>query len=236
MAVNTRNSIVTNGLVLALDAGNTKSYTSGSTVWGNLINPSLSGSLINGPTFDRNNGGSIVFDGTNDYVEISDNSALTNTSSLSINMWVKSTDVQTRFNDVIGKGSTDDNEEYAVIIGNTFLYFDVGIGSGPYIQNTTTFLNNIWYNICCVHSRSGGTSTLTGYVNGIITPGATQGATNPVNDNNFPLSIGKRFYSSDPYSRLFKGTIATTQIYNRALSQQEILQNYNATKTRFGLQ
>ena len=228
-------TIVTNGLVLNLDAANTKSYVSGSTNWFSLGNPSLSGSLVSGSGFNNQNGGSITFDGVDDYVNVNNSDTLTNTSSLSINMWVRSIDVQTRFNDVIGKGTTDDNEEYVIIIGNTFLYFDVGIGSGPYIQNNTTFLNNTWYNICCVHSRSGGTSTLTGYVNGIITPGATQGATNPVNDNIYPVSIGKRFYSVDPYSRIFKGNISIVQIYNRALSQQEITQNYNALKSRFGL-
>ena len=60
-------NIVTNGLVLALDAANRRSYISGSFVWNDISGNRNSGSLINGPTFDSANGGSIVFDGTNDY-------------------------------------------------------------------------------------------------------------------------------------------------------------------------
>jgi hypothetical protein len=60
-------SIVTDGMVLSLDAANTKSYVSGSTVWRDMSGNEYSGSLINGPTFSNVNGGSIVFDGVDDY-------------------------------------------------------------------------------------------------------------------------------------------------------------------------
>lgn len=76
-------TIVTNGLVLNLDAANTKSYVSGSTNWFSLGNPSLSGSLFSGPTFNNNNGGSIVFDGIDDYAVTS-----TVTNFRSICMWI----------------------------------------------------------------------------------------------------------------------------------------------------
>jgi hypothetical protein len=227
-------NIVTDGLVLYLDAANTKSYVSGSTTWADIA-AGNNGTLVNGPTYNNANGGSIVFDGVNDYINIADNVNLTNTSSLSINIWFKSTDVQSRINDLIGKGTSDLDEEYTVLVGNTFLYFDVGIESGPYIQNTTTFLNNVWYNTCCVHSRSGGISTLTGYVNGVATTGFTNNATAAPNNNSFPISIGKRFYNSNPYGRILNGNIAQISIYNRALSVTEVLQNYNALKGRFGL-
>ncbi len=63
-------NIVTNGLVLYLDASNTKSYVSGSTTWSDVSRSGNNGTLINGPTFNSANGGSIVFDGTNDYVDL----------------------------------------------------------------------------------------------------------------------------------------------------------------------
>ena len=78
--------IVTNGLVLALDAGNTLSYVSGSTTWRDLSGNNNSGSLVNGPTFNSVNGGSIVFDGSNDYVEISPVNA---SSQFTLNFWIK---------------------------------------------------------------------------------------------------------------------------------------------------
>ena len=226
--------MITDGLVLYLNAADANSYVSGSTTWYDLAGLN-NGTLTNGPTYSSANFGSIVFDGTDDYINVADNVSLTNTSSLSINIWFKSTDIQGRYNDIIGKGTSDSDEEYTIIVGNTFLYFDVGNSLGPYIQNTTTFLNNIWYNICCVHSRSGGTSTLTGYVNGVATTGSTINATNVPNDNSSPISIGKRFYNSNPYGRMLNGNIASVQIYNKVLSASEVLQNYNATKTRFGL-
>ncbi|MFY7884644.1 MAG: hypothetical protein ACOVOV_07360, partial [Dolichospermum sp.] len=80
-------TIVTNGLVLNLDAANTKSYVSGSTNWFSLGNPSLSGSLVNGPAFSSENGGSIVFDGVNDYVQI-DNPSILQNQNFSISTWI----------------------------------------------------------------------------------------------------------------------------------------------------
>ena len=60
--------IITDGLVLYLDAANPYSYVSGSTVWNDISRGGNNGTLINGPTFSSANNGSIVFDGTNDYV------------------------------------------------------------------------------------------------------------------------------------------------------------------------
>jgi hypothetical protein len=227
--------IVTDGLVLCLNASDRNSYVSGSTTWNDVSGRGNNGTLTNGPTFNPNNLGSIVFDGTDDYVNVANNNTLTNTSAISINMWINSTDVQTRTNDVIGKGNSDSDEEYSIIMGNTFLYFDIGNGAGPYIQPTTAFLNNTWYNICCTHNRVGGVSSLIGYVNGVALIGNVNAASNTPNDNNYPVSIGKRFYNSNPYNRNFKGSIPLVHIYNKTLSQAEITQNYNATKGRFGL-
>ncbi len=227
--------IVTNGLVLNLDCGNRLSYPTSGTTWTDLSGNNNNGTLTNGPTFNPNNLGSIVFDGTDDYVNVANNNTLTNTTSLSINLWVNLLDVQTRINDVIGKGTSDSDEEYTIVVGSNLLYFDVGDGGGPYIQSTTTFLNNVWYNICCTHNRVGGSSRLVGYVNGIVLPDYVRNSGTSPNDNNYPVSIGKRFYNSDPYSRMLKGNIPIVQIYNRSLSQLEIIQNYNAYKSRFGL-
>ena len=79
-------NIVTDGLVLVLDAANPTSYISGSTTWRDLSGNNNSGSLVNGPTFNSVNGGSIVFDGSNDYVEISPVNA---SSQFTLNLWIK---------------------------------------------------------------------------------------------------------------------------------------------------
>ena len=80
-------NIVTDGLVLLLDAANTKSYVSGSTIWNDLSRSGNNGSLINGPTFNSLNGGSIVFDGSNDFIE----GTITVPTSFTFNVWLKMT-------------------------------------------------------------------------------------------------------------------------------------------------
>ena len=86
-------NIVSDGLVLCLDAANRKSYVNGSTVWRDLSGNNNSGSLVNGPTFSSANGGSIVFDGTNDYVQIGSNLLPSGNSSHTVFSWVnKKTD------------------------------------------------------------------------------------------------------------------------------------------------
>ena len=96
MAYNFSPKIVTDGLVLYLDAANTKSYVSGSTVWNDISRGGNNGSLINGPTFISGNGGSIVFDGVNNYVEFGDVLDL-GTNSMTVNQWVMLNTVSTQF-------------------------------------------------------------------------------------------------------------------------------------------
>ena len=75
-------NIVTNGLVLSLDAANPKSYVSGSTTWNDISRGGNNGTLINGPTFNSANGGSIVFDGVNDFISLSGPYSLTKNYTL----------------------------------------------------------------------------------------------------------------------------------------------------------
>ena len=70
MAFNYSPNIITDGLVLYLDAANTKSYPGSGTTWRDLSKSQLNGTLTNGPTFNSSNGGSIVFDGVDDYVNL----------------------------------------------------------------------------------------------------------------------------------------------------------------------
>ena len=85
--------IVTNGLVLALDAGNTLSYVSGSTTWRDLSGNNNSGSLVNGPTFSTDGGGSIVFDGVDDYVNLQNNSTTNITNNFTFTAVFSSNDI-----------------------------------------------------------------------------------------------------------------------------------------------
>jgi len=224
--------ISTDGLVLALDAGNTKSYPGSGTTWTDLSGRGNTGTLTNGPTYSSANGGSIVFDGTNDFINIPDSSLLTSTSALTINCWVRATAFSGGYSSIIGKGTSDLDEEYCVVMHSSFLYFDVG-GGGPYTQPSYTFNTNTWYNICCVHLRTAGTSSLLCYVNGVSLNNSTTSSTSTPNDNSSPVSIGSRFYNS--IDRPFTGNIPQVSIYNRALTAAEVSQNFNALRGRFSI-
>lgn len=226
MAFNYSPKIVTDGLVLYLDAANSKSYVSGSTTWNDISRGGNNGTLTNGPTFNSANGGSIVFDGTNDYVQAN----ATNSSYFSLSVWVK----YSQF--------FSDNQGYPIIINNTspsngyMLYQSTDF---PYnrakifvvttslkaLDTITLLSTNIWYNIVSTYDGS----FIRLYLNGTLDNSISQ--TGTVISNPGSLLIGKLSYASS----YFNGNVSNTQIYNRALTAQEVLQNYNATKTRFGL-
>jgi hypothetical protein len=230
-------NIVTNDLVLYLDASNTKSYVSGSTTWNDVSRSINNGSLINGPTFNSANGGSIVFDGTNDYVKgDSIFSVLNGTNKLSLSMWVNVTDLlSNRILFHIPKDLTAANSQVLIFLRTTGV-LDISVNSvSTFCRSITgSVTSNIWTNININFDLS---QTLTQnkirpYVNGIDVFSV---ANNP--PTTFPVSTGEYWLGeeSNGYLAPFKGNISNLILYNRVLTTSEILQNYNATKSRFGL-
>ncbi len=225
-----------NGLVLALDASNAKSYPGSGTTWTDLSGNGNNGTLVNGPTYSSSNGGSIVFDGTNDYALITNPTTLKN-QNFTISTWVNP-GIQNSglvsmidFDHGVAQGWILQSED---AITNRYYYFAWhdgtqfqplgGYGAGKGIQLTTS----VWQNI--VYSKNG--TSLIGYLNGsqIYTPTAGSNA-NVSYGSNRNLTIGDWVITG----RVFKGNISNSLIYNRALTVTEIQQNYNATKSRFGL-
>jgi hypothetical protein len=240
MAVLTRNNIVTNGLVLALDAANQMSYISGSTIWRDISGNNISGSLVNGPTFDSNNGGSIVFDGTNDYVNNIGNtdtfSFIQNTGIYTLSAWIKPLILNTSMYFAGNNSGTSSQKGFYFgkqTINDCWLVITNGSGTTLILNHSVSnfFLNTTdWVNVICVGN---GTSNQF-YRNGVTFGNAssinnlTTGASSQV------LALGS-INNVLTFNYWWNGNIANFQIYNRALSQAEITQNYNATKTRFGL-
>lgn len=228
--------IVTNGLVLALDAANPKSYTSGSVIWRNLTNSLISGSLVNGPAFNNANGGSIVFDGVNDY-GIVNSVDLSNTDKITIDVWIKFTTTSTS---LICEHSTNFNGANAFLIDVNELggagSFQVSqYNAGYNIAYTSAGFNDgKWHNFIAVLNRSlAATQEIQIYADTILntTYSAAYQTNTSGNFSIFDLYLASRAGSAYYYN----GNIASFKIYNRALTQQEISQNYNATKGRFGL-
>ena len=223
--------IVTNGLVLNLDASRLSSYPNAGTTWADISGNGNNGTMVNGPTFGTASGGQITFDGVNDYVELGTNTSL-NLINISISVWVKPT-TTTDYIPVIGRyhNTTTYNgwELYYFKSTNKF-YFGGRESSSSYLQvmsNNTYSINN-WYNITGV--KLGNVWSL--YVNGVLDNSLTLGSGTIAFGTN-SIQIGGLITSSASYYG--KSDISQSIIYNRALSATEITQNFNATKSRFGL-
>ena len=161
------------------------------------------------------------FDGSNDYINIADNASLTSTNAITISAWFKKLS-SSNWMSIFGKGTTDANEEYVLMVKDDQVYFDVGQGGGPYLQQSTTISVGVWHHIAAIHNRSGSTSTLKVYLNGKDVGGSTVGASNSPNDNSHPLTIGSRFSTSNAP---FQGQIDEVRIWSEARSQAEIKAN-----------
>ena len=227
--------IVTDGLVLYLDAANTKSYVSGSTIWNDISRGGNNGTLTNGPTFNSGNGGTIVFDGLDDYINnvgsVSTLPFIHNTGIFTISTWIKPL-ILNRTHYFMGNTPTSvEKGFYHGFNSSNGLIFDIMRGNNSAVLNFTvaSFISTTdWVNITMV----GNGSTVTAYKNGTSFQTSTGMSNFPTGDSTRVLNIGRiTNYSSET----FQGNISVSQIYNRTLSAQEVLQNYNATKTRFGL-
>lgn len=214
--------LVTSGLVLCLDAANKLSYPGTGTTWYDLTNNIYNGTLTNGPTFNNSNGGSIVFDGIDDYVDLG--------TSLSSNFSANQVSVCTfsKISSVVSKNTLISfNGQFNFFLpGNRLtttyqLYWDAT--SGWKNGNKSDWITNTWYYLCWTISST----TLTFYVNGMSDGTATL-------STSFAPTSSTRigFANAGEYAT---GTIANTSVYNRALSATEVLQNFNANRTRFGL-
>jgi hypothetical protein len=205
-------NIVTDGLVLHLDAANTKSYPGSGTTWFDKSGRGNNGTLTNGPTFSSGNGGSIVFDGTNDYALFSYMQPVyDSTVSFTWNIWVYPT-VNAVSQVLMGNRGGD--LVFTKLTTSGFEYYPSGIGVSMPL--------NIWQNVCIVKNLT----NFYYYRNSALISSFTSAIT----------KVAKPFYiGGDPVGEFSNSKIALAQIYNRALSASEILQNYNATKTRFGL-
>ena len=227
--------IVENGLVLCLDAANKLSYPGSGTTWRDLSSNSNTGTLTNGPTFSAANMGSIVFDGTNDYVGFTYNSIFNPSTSVTFSVWVRLTISDANIRNPIELSASAD-ELYFILwradLSPKRWGWGIKQSNNTTIETTTTATNwsiNTWYNLTVVANATAGQVYF--YYNGILDSGIAYNGTIKQNAS-ATLSLG-----SDPSAsrRYWQGNIANALIYNRALTTTEVLQNYNATKSRFGL-
>jgi hypothetical protein len=227
-------NIVTDGLVLYLDAANTRSYPGSGTVWTDLARGGNNGTLINGPMFDNGNGGSIVFDGTNDYVYLSSYA----NNSLWNNLWPNGIS----FDCVIRLVNPYSFSQRSIFCrssggaGNNWFNFSVETDRrlrfwmGNYVPayTTTSLTAGVIYHIILTWDKS----NVRYYINSTLD--STTGMSNVLtNGTATTLALGSGGSAFSGWE--FPGNIYNFSTYNRALSSQEVLQNFNATRARFGI-
>jgi len=229
------NKIVTDNLVLYLDAGNPKSYISGSTTWYDISRTGINGTLINGPTFNSSNGGSIVFDGVNDYIGLTQITANQTIGNYTISIWFSFTNTITPSNVINFMLMEAQNtllggvDNYIYLLGST----SGRIGHQTFnplstiYTTTNTWVGGSWYNVVISYDIT--TSKQSIYVNGIL-EGLTTIANCYFNTNTY-FNLGT--YTGPPKQWFFNGKMANFMVYKKTLSSNEILQNYNTIKKRY---
>jgi hypothetical protein len=213
--------IVTNGLVLCLDAANRKSYPRTGSAWTDLTNNGNNGTLINGPSFSGANRGAIVFNGSNNYVTT--NKTATELgfydASYTMEAWVYPTDL-TSDKTMFGTDQTEFRKGLHLVFRSSTIYqghYSSDFGAG------TVNINN-WYQIVYTYNKANNACQI--FKNSIIQGAGSIGSF--IGDTS--VNIGR--WTSAFY---FNGNGAIYRIYNRVLTAQEIQQNYNANRSRFGL-
>jgi hypothetical protein len=216
-------SIVTSGLNLWLDAGNVLSYPGTGTTWTDLSGNGRDGTLTSGPTYSATDGGSIVFDGTNDYVQCS--GTLTVTAATFVT-WIKRSGNQSQYDGILFSRGT--NTTGMNFYSSNQLGYHWNDSSATYNWNSGLTIPNLTW---CMIAVSVTNTAATAYLcqsSGITT------ATNTVSHGSSVLNDIK-IAQDDAGSRFFNGNIAIAQMYNISLSAEQVSQNFQADRARFGV-
>ena len=215
---------ITDGLVLCLDAANTKSYPGSGTTWTDLSGRGNTGTLVNGVGYSASNGGSLIFDGSDDYVTLSSSQLAPGTGAFTWNFWIKLNDISNLSIIFSGTGS---NSNYGVIFANSAGY---GLGyyaSGYAIVDSPTLGSSWWYITFTGNGGADGSRNLKLYRNTI------QAGSTYTYNYNFTSTTPYVGINHSSFAELMRGNISNVSYYNRALSAAEIQQNYNALKSRY---
>jgi hypothetical protein len=229
-------NIVTNGLVLNLDAGNLISYGGTGTSWKDLTNTTTGATLTNGPTYNTSNGGSIVFDGTDDYVVGPSSMSISQNQPFTLEFWVNLSSY-TNLYPCLLQIKTDTTHGFIVLVTQADTYDGITFGSTSdwiRLRNVgNEIVTNTWNQIVINYNGAGaGTaSNYKMYVNTIEQVLSNSGSFISLSQVNNIGTIENAGRGIDNWT----GRIANFKQYNRALTQSEVIQNFNAHKSRYGL-
>jgi len=230
MGIDYNNIIVSDGLVLYLDAANPRCY-SGTGLTANGLVGGIGGTLVNGVGFTSSNNGSFIFDGTNDYVDCGN--FLDNPTNFTVVAWQKTsaiTNVQMIVAKLVNYGS---GAGWAMFVRGDIPTQGLSIllqtdGSRWIIYYCSKLINdNVWHHVAVVITNKVATDL---FVDG-ISYSISNGGGSPI--TTISNSINVRIARDEANEFIFNGNISQVQLFDRALSAQEIKQNYNATKGRY---
>ena len=232
--------IITNGLVLYLDAANYKSYPGSGTAWNDLSQYNSNGTLTNGPTFNSDSAGGIVFDGTNDYI-LGNSSLNAITTDMTLIVFAKVPNFSNRV-PLFTKYQSSAPQGFALEVGTvsslwtkSMRFFAANNGATYSVDYRGTVQltdNNIY--MFTVQYKTANSIKMYYNLTEITANHANANWTAVTNWNSgtYPYYIGAYLPSLGVYGN---STIYTTMVYNRILTFAELTQNYNSTKARFGL-
>lgn len=213
--------IITDGLVFAIDAGSERSYSGSGTSADSIIGANTA-TLYNGVAYSANNGGFWDFDGSDDYILTDFGSGLNpTTQALSYGIWVKPDATQT----AMFLMQSNWGGPVRFYIGSISGKLGWGIQDRGWSSANTdlTFVIGEWYYINIIFSGT----TVKLYANGVLK--ATDTISSYVFNNNLGIGSGQPFNGGYTWN----GGIAACRVYYQALTDAEVLQNYNAQKNRF---
>ena len=230
-------TIVNNGLILALDAADNNSYPGSGTTWSDLSGTTvgeatISGSLINSPTFNNSNQGSLVFNGTNQYINLQTGSYLTGSGTqITLEIWNSGSVAQ---QSAIFAAGTRSFRTILVHLpwSDSIVYWDCGnLGSNFDRINTVALSSSQyvgWHHWVFTKDATAGTMNI--YLDGNLN---TSGTSKTTTIKIAPTASIAAFRLAGGTISYHSGKIASVKLYNRALSANEIQQNYEAQKSRF---
>ena len=226
--------IATNDLVLYLDAGNSKSFVAGNTIWNDLSGNSNTGSAYGSPVFSTDGQGCFDFSTATGVASYASNMGFTfsrnmvqTTGNFTFECWIKNPPATNQGGMFSNAGGGDG---YRFGPGNNGVYYLIGPNyTESVIGWTSGTLNaSLWYHVVATWDRTS-TYRVNTYLNGKYENYGTMPTTQTAFTTVAPGIVRSACCS------VYTGKLAVMKVYNRILTDAEILQNYNATKTRFGL-